>query len=563
MVSISFGKSNFSEIQNSYQMTVALIMMFVVLCSISSIIVAVKTSTSSTSVVKTEDVTTQLEDREEEELELELDEDMTVTTQAMAVTTQNVATKKELVKAVEDLETIKDRIKNVEEYSHREKYRSETNNGLTVVGTLMEQMIDVMVAVLKQPLVSEAVSKRIVNKQDADEIAEYIEMLGQEVVKEVEQTQLLRCGRPMVRKTKEGNGGVSSWMEEGDGEVPEDNCEVYKFNEDKVEEGTKRAAANLYNKVLSVVEKAEERDKMYRIVKNVSIDNYKQLQLSYGREISEARIEDFPEQSKLENIAMAHYKYLGHELKRELGESINIRELTGDEERYVRYMKHRNPSRPVERLVGERPSRSVERPSRSVERPSRSVEKPDIPFFTNPNGSVKGINQLTDGEYETLREFYNRFDPDGYKHTDYPNRHKRRYIREKINFLKEKPTMYSFLPGHEYSHNMNLSKGDNTFAERQQQLTQKGLTDEQILSWMDGWYRYSKKHKKIKLGGGQVVDEDDYQDIFPFYTLSINEIVNLVKDMKEQIEKDQKTRMNLYMYNFDDRNNQKVEGYRI
>jgi len=368
MVSISFGKSNFSEIQNSYQMTVALIMMFVVLCSISSIIVAVKTSTSSTSVVKTEDVTTQLEDREEEELEL--DEDMTVTT-------QNVAAKKELVKAVEDLETIKDRIKNVEEYSHREKYRSETNNGLTVVGTLMEQMIDVMVAVLKQPLVSEAVSKRIVNKQDADEIAEYIEMLGQEVVKEVEQTQLLRCGRPMVRKTEEHEGGgVSTWMEEGDGDVPEDNCEVYKFNQDKVREGSKRAAANLYNKVLSVVEKAEERDKMYRIVKNVSIDNYKQLQLSYGREISEARIEDFPEQSKLENIAMAHYKYLGHELKRELGESINIRELTGDEERYVRYMKHRNPSRPVERLVGERPSRPVERPSRSVERPSRSVERP-------------------------------------------------------------------------------------------------------------------------------------------------------------------------------------------
>lgn len=46
MVSISFGKSNFSEIQNSYQMTVALIMMIIVLCSISSIIVAVKTSSS-------------------------------------------------------------------------------------------------------------------------------------------------------------------------------------------------------------------------------------------------------------------------------------------------------------------------------------------------------------------------------------------------------------------------------------------------------------------------------------------------------------------------------------
>jgi len=284
-----------------------------VICLISSIIAAVRSSTSSPSGQ--------------------------TPTPTSASKTGDEAAVQELQKAVEDLETIKDRIKNVEEYNRRENYRSETNNGLTVVGTLMEQMIDVMVAVLKQPLVAEAVSKRIVNKQDADEIAEYIEMLGQEVVKEVEQTPLLRCGRPMVRKTKEENGGVSSWMEEGDGDVPEDNCEVYKFNQDKVQEGINRATANLYNKVLSVVEKTEEQDKMYRIVKNVSIDNYKQLQLSYDREINEARIEDFPEQKESVDAAMAHYKYLGHTLKRELGESINIRELTEDEERYVRYLK--------------------------------------------------------------------------------------------------------------------------------------------------------------------------------------------------------------------------------
>ena len=264
---------------------------------------------------------------------------------------QDVAAKKELVKAVEDLETIKERIKNVEEYDHREKYRSETNNGLTVVGTLMEQMIDVMVAILKQPLVAEAISKRIVNKQDADQIAEYIEMLGQEVVKEVEQTQLLRCGRPMVQKTKEENGAVSMWWEEGEGDVPEDNCKVYKFNQDKVDEGTKRAAANLYNKVLSVVEKAEERDKMYRITKNIVIDNKKQISLSTGSTFPEDYT--FTEQSKLENIAMAHYKYLGHDLKRELGESINIRELTEDEERYIRYLKRRPNSPPTEQAEQE------------------------------------------------------------------------------------------------------------------------------------------------------------------------------------------------------------------
>ena len=538
MVSISFGKSNFSKAQNSYQMTISLIMMVIVMCAVSSIITMTKMNESSPS------------------------KPVPVPAQA-SKTEDDVAAKKELIEAVEDLETIKDRIKNVEE-GYRENYRSETNNGLTVVGTLMEQMIDVMVAVLKQPLVSEAVSKRIVNKQDADEIAEYIEMLGQEVVKEVEQTQLLRCGRPMVRKTKEENGGVSSWMEEGDGDVPEDNCDVYKFNQDKVQEGINRAAANLYNKVLSVVEKTEEQDKMYRIVKNVSIDNYKQLQLSYGREINEARIEDFPEQKESVDAAMAHYKYLGYELKKELGESINIRELTEDEERYVRYLKRgfRSSKREIEK-----PSRPVEKASRPVEKAvKKGGKKPDIdiiiPFFTNPNGSVKGINQLTDEEYETLRKFYTPLSRARNPYADYPNRHKRRYIREKIEFLKEKPIIFSFLPGHEYSHNMSLN-GDNTFVEKQQQLIQKGLTDEQILNWLDGWYRYSKKHKKIKLGGGQIVDEDDYQDMFPFYTLSNNEIVNLAKDMKEQIEKDQKTRMNFLMYNFDDRNNQEVEGYRI
>jgi hypothetical protein len=330
MVSISFGKSNFSKAQNSYQMTISLIMMVIVMCAVSSIITMTKMNESSPSKPVPVPVP------------------VPVPAQA-SKTEDDVAAKKELIEAVEDLETIKDRIKNVEE-GYRENYRSETNNGLTVVGTLMEQMIDVMVAVLKQPLVSEAVSKRIVNKQDADEIAEYIEMLGQEVVKEVEQTQLLRCGRPMVRKTKEENGGVSSWMEEGDGDVPEDNCDVYKFNQDKVQEGINRAAANLYNKVLSVVEKTEEQDKMYRIVKNVSIDNYKQLQLSYGREINEARIEDFPEQKESVDAAMAHYKYLGYELKKELGESINIRELTEDEERYVRYLKRgfRSSKREIE-----------------------------------------------------------------------------------------------------------------------------------------------------------------------------------------------------------------------
>ena len=302
------------------QMKIAVVAVIIMLF-ISSIIVAVKSSTSSEPEPKPVPVP---EPKPEQASKSEDD----------------VSAREELINAVSDLETIKDRIKNVEE-GYTENYRSETNNGLTIVGTLMEQMIDVMIAVLKQPLVSEAVSKRIVNKQDADEIAEYIEMLGKEVVKEVVQTQLLRCGKPTVQRCVEIDGFIKCYTEEGEGDTPEDNCEVYKFNQDKVEEGRKRAIANLYNKVLSVVEKTEERDKIYRIGKNVAIDNYKQYSLSAGKEIDKTHIDNFPEQSKLENIVMAHYKYLGQELKNEIGESINIKELTEDEKPYIIYKEEK------------------------------------------------------------------------------------------------------------------------------------------------------------------------------------------------------------------------------
>ena len=314
--------------KNKNQQFKIAVVVVLVICLISSIIAAVRSSTSSPS------------------------EPVSAPALAPASKTEDEAAVKELQKAVEDLETIKDRIKNVEE-GYRENYRSETNNGLTVVGTLMEQMIDVMVAVLKQPLVAEAVSKRIVNKQDADEIAEYIEMLGQEIVKEVEQTQLLKCRKARTLEcTGQGNSKVCGWIE-AEGDVPTSNCDAYEVNHMKIREGSRRAAANLYNKVLSVVEKAEERDKMYRIVKNVSIDNMTQYGISRGMsdEDIKSRADSFPEQSELETIALAHYKYLGYDLKRELGESVNISELTGEEENKVKYLIDRNKNRVSRKLV--------------------------------------------------------------------------------------------------------------------------------------------------------------------------------------------------------------------
>ena len=255
----------------------------------------------------------------------------------------DVGSQKEIVKAVKGLETIKDRLKNAENY--REYYRSETNNGLTIIGTVMEQMIDVMVAVLKQPLVAEAVAKRIVNKQDADEMAEYIEVLGQGIVKEVEETPILKCRKARTFEcTVQGNAKSCGW-EEAEGEVPTENCATYEVNRMAIQEGSRNAAANLYNKVLDIVTKVEEQDKIYRITKNVALDNATQYAIANNwndRDI-ERMVDDFPEQDKFTDIALGHYKYLGHDLRLELGESVNTIELTGDEKSHLpHHAKNRN-----------------------------------------------------------------------------------------------------------------------------------------------------------------------------------------------------------------------------
>lgn len=90
-----------------------------------------------------------------------------------------------------ELTSIKDRIKGIEGYT-REYYRSEDNNGLTIGGTIMEQMIDIIIAVLKQKEVSAALKKFIQRKEDAVAIAELIETLGGEMSSLVSNTQLLK-----------------------------------------------------------------------------------------------------------------------------------------------------------------------------------------------------------------------------------------------------------------------------------------------------------------------------------------------------------------------------------
>ena len=103
------------------------------------------------------------------------------------------------VQVQEELNTIKERVKGIEGYTtegRREYYRSETNNGLTIGGTIMEQMIDIIIALLKQKEVAAALQKVIQRKEDAVAIAEVIEKMGKKIRNLIRESHVLKETAP-------------------------------------------------------------------------------------------------------------------------------------------------------------------------------------------------------------------------------------------------------------------------------------------------------------------------------------------------------------------------------
>ena len=69
-----------------------------------------------------------------------------------------------------------------------EMYRSGENTSHTIAGTILEQVIDIIVAVLEQPQVVEVGNSLIASKEDADNVATMIEEVGKDVVKSIKDT---------------------------------------------------------------------------------------------------------------------------------------------------------------------------------------------------------------------------------------------------------------------------------------------------------------------------------------------------------------------------------------
>ena len=69
-----------------------------------------------------------------------------------------------------------------------EMYRSGDSTAHTIAGTILEQAIDVIVAVLEQPEVVKVGNSLIASKEDADNVATMIEEVGKDVAKSIKDT---------------------------------------------------------------------------------------------------------------------------------------------------------------------------------------------------------------------------------------------------------------------------------------------------------------------------------------------------------------------------------------
>jgi energy-converting hydrogenase Eha subunit B len=87
--------------------------------------------------------------------------------------------------------------------SKTEMYRSGDSTAHTIAGTILEQAIDIIVAVLEQPQVVEVGNSLIASKDDADNVATMIEEVGKDVaynITHAPSAQFLRDGPEIAYK---------------------------------------------------------------------------------------------------------------------------------------------------------------------------------------------------------------------------------------------------------------------------------------------------------------------------------------------------------------------------
>ena len=139
-----------------------------------------------------------------------------------------------------------------------EKYRSDGNNGLTIVGTMMEQVVDIMIAILKQGPTKEMIDTLVRNPADATTLAEAIETVGAQIVSEIGKNNV-------IEKKDVTTSGINK-----DGTVV--SSETRTIYRPKQESMTAIAEQGVRVGVLKVVDDTSKYDKYYEATKNILLD---------------------------------------------------------------------------------------------------------------------------------------------------------------------------------------------------------------------------------------------------------------------------------------------------
>lgn len=137
-------------------------------------------------------------------------------------------------KVENDLLSLKDRIKNVENYGMRERYESPGNAGITIAGTFLECVIDITVALLRQSNIKKAALAFAKDENDGKIIAKMMRQITDEVVQVCEGTNFLTCQKCEDKREKCKFVGDESSMD-----VNQDDCDRYMIHQENIQKAVK------------------------------------------------------------------------------------------------------------------------------------------------------------------------------------------------------------------------------------------------------------------------------------------------------------------------------------
>lgn len=172
----------------------------------------------------------------------------------------NVVEEDDTSNPVDGLEELKEKLNELNETGRVETYVADGNPSLTLVGTAIEQFLDIAIATLKQPLVNESLKKTFKDNGNIDVIKNLIISIGKEVVSSINDNQLLACARPFDCEYVSASGGPIKCAEHDEPFEHSSLAQKYVMN-DKEWKSEKTSDCDRYIPVTNSIQNIKDRVK--------------------------------------------------------------------------------------------------------------------------------------------------------------------------------------------------------------------------------------------------------------------------------------------------------------